>query len=265
MPTGFLRGVEGMSTIWKAGSRVVCLVVLASLPMAAQAGTPSHKELASSSPHDDPYMVCETGKRQSPINIDMPLQTDKQETLKFRYKPSKLHVVHDGHSAQAVHEADSKVLWQGRAYPLLQFHAHAPSEHLLEGLAYPMELHLVHKHAEGHVVVIGLLVKIGAKNEELARAGDWIEQRLGHRLPEKGEEISGALELDVSKILPKNTSHYYLYQGSLTTPPCTEGVQWIVLKEPIEVSDQQVRRFLRSYGHTARPAQPLHGREIKED
>ncbi len=248
----------------KAWCGVVVLGLLMTLSIAAQGGAPSHREAAPTSPHGDPYLECETGTWQSPINLDMPLYIDTHDDLVFRYKPLNMRVVHDGHSVQMVHHADSVVHWKGRSYQLLQLHFHDPSEHLLEGVPYPMEMHLVHKDAQGHVLVIGVFLKLGSENQELAKAGAWIKQRLGHRLPEEGEEVSGRLIMDVTHLLPADTSHYYEYEGSLTTPPCTEGVQWVVLKEPIEISERQVDRFVRAYGPTARAAQPLHGRQVKE-
>jgi carbonic anhydrase len=109
---------------------------------------------------------------------------------------------------------------------------------------------------------VGVLIQLGSENHEIIRAGDWIQRNLGHRTVKAGEEVTGEFMLDVMKLLPQNQSHYFTYEGSLTTAPCTEGVTWVVLKQPIEVSQEQVRRFVRAYGHTAREIQSLEGREI---
>ena len=154
------------------------------------------------------------------------------------------------------------VIYRGAPYQLLQLHFHEPSEHHLDGIPYAMEMHLVHKNSQGQILVVGVLIQQGQENQELRHAGDWIRQQLGHRTPEKGEEASGHFLLDVMKLLPPDNSHYFTYEGSLTTAPCTEGVTWVVLQEPIEVSPKQVERFVRAYGHTARQVQSLEGREI---
>jgi len=200
------------------------------------------------------------GEAQSPIDLRMPVYA-AHEDLVFAYKPTELHLIHNGHSVRVVHEAESHLRWEGRSYRLLQFHLHEPSEHWVNGAAYPMEMHLVHKDAKGHVLVIAVLIELGAENQEMDRAGRWVQQHLDHRLPEAREELRGTLNMDIMKILPADTTNFYTYDGSLTTPPCMEGVRWIVLKEPIQFSRVQVDRFVLAYGHTARLVQPLHGRE----
>ena len=115
---------------------------------------------------------------------------------------------------------------------------------------------------KGKLLVIGILAQEGEEHKELAQAGAWVEQQVGHRMLKSGEEVAGTYKLNLRKVLPKDQEHFYAYGGSLTTPPCTEGVQWIVLKEPIELSGDQIHRFIRAYGPIARPVQPLHKREI---
>jgi len=126
-----------------------------------------------------------------------------------------------------------------------------------------MEMHLVHKSSEGKLLVIGVLAQEGEEHTELARAGDWVEEQIGHRMLQAGEEVAGGYQLDLMKLLPENREHFYAYGGSLTTPPCTEGVQWIVFKDSIQVSKEQISRFVRAYGPIARPVQPLRNREIE--
>jgi hypothetical protein len=99
--------------------------------------------------------------------------------------------------------------------------------------------------------------------EEITLAGAWVEQQVGHRMLQSGEEVAGEYQFNPMKVLPKDREHFYAYGGSLTTPPCTEGVQWIVFKETIELSREQLDRFMRAYGPIARPVQPLHDREIQ--
>ena len=226
-------------------------------------GTSLHpQEPRQPSGEHDPYLVCEQGQRQSPINIVTSEYTGKRHDLVFRYQPGAIHIVHDGHSFKGLSNSNRMVVFDGQPYQFLQGHFHDPSEHHLDGVSYAMELHLVHKDSEGKLLVVGVLVREGEEHKELALAGAWIQKQIGHRMLKPGEEVAGAYQFDLMKVLPKDLEHFYAYGGSLTTPPCTEGVQWIVLKEPIELSKAQIDRFMQAYGPIARPVQPLHHREI---
>jgi carbonic anhydrase len=212
---------------------------------------------------DAGYMVCEKGREQSPIDVKTFQDPQAPSPLVFHYQSSPVHVVNNGHTVQVNYKAGSTVLYNGEEYELRQFHFHDPSEHHIDGKTYPMEMHLVHQSRSGHLLVIGVLVQIGEENRILDEAGKWVEQKLGHRVPIEGEDIRSGLVLNVKDLLPKDTSHFYSYHGSLTTPPCSEGVQWIILKEHIEVSEQQVQRFVSTIGTNARPIQLPSGRLIE--
>ncbi|MEO8325533.1 MAG: carbonic anhydrase family protein [Nitrospirota bacterium] len=212
---------------------------------------------------DAGYMVCEKGREQSPIDVKTSQDSETQSPLVFHYQSSPVHVVNNSHTVQVNYKAGSMVLFNGQEYELRQFHFHDPSEHHIDGKSYPIEMHLVHQSPSGHLLVIGVLIQSGEQNPILDQAGKWIEQKLGHRIPIEGEDIRSGLILNVKDLLPKNTSHFYSYHGSLTTPPCSEGVQWIILKEPLEVSEQQVQRFVNTIGHNARPIQLPSGRLIE--
>ncbi len=243
--------------------RGIVFAVLCFLPSVVFGGSsPSHAS-GQTSGKSDPFLVCEQGKRQSPINIVTWEHEDMHHDLVFRYKPMAMHVVHDGHSFKGLSESNSLVLLDGHSYQFLQLHFHDPSEHHIDGVGYAMELHLVHKDSEGKLLVIGVLVQEGEEHQELAQAGAWIEKQVGHRMLQAGEEVAGAYRFNLMKVLPENREHFYAYSGSLTTPPCTEGVQWIVFKEPIEMSREQLDRFIEAYGPIARPIQPLRKREIE--
>jgi carbonic anhydrase len=241
----------------------IILVALCLFPSTVFGNSSHHQESAKTSGKDDPYLACEQGKRQSPINIVTPAHEDRHHDLVFRYQPTAMHVVHDGHSYKGLSASNSLVLFDGQSYQFLQFHFHDPSEHQIDGTSYPMEMHLVHKDSEGKLLVIGVLAQEGEEHNEINLAGAWVEEQVGHRMLQSGEEIAGAYQFDLMKVLPKDRDHFYAYSGSLTTPPCTEGVQWIVLKEPIELSGDQIHRFIRAYGPIARPVQPLRDREIE--
>ncbi len=203
------------------------------------------------------YQTCETGNRQSPINITMAHHGDHHQKLEFHYQTSQLHEMNNGHTIQVSHVSGCRVDLNDRKYKLRQFHFHAPSEHHIEGKAFPMEMHLVHQDNDGHILVIAVMMETDATQPVLRKLWKW--------LPEQREkEVSIPLELSLTEILPTNT-HHFTYSGSLTTPPCTEGVQWIVLKEPMHVTQQDVDQFVHIIGHNARPIQPLRHRHIHEE
>lgn len=255
--------VDGRSTTTNVLQRGIILVALWLVPSGVFGGAPHHQESEQASGENDPYLVCEQGQRQSPINIVTSEHEGERHDLVFRYQPTPVHIVHDGHSFQGLSESPRIVLFNGHSYQFLQAHFHDPSEHHIDGVSYAMELHLVHKDSEGKLLVVGVLAREGEEQKELAQLGAWVEQQIGHRMVQPGEEVAGAYQVDLMKILPKDRNNFYAYSGSLTTPPCTEGVQWIVLKEPIELSKAQIDRFMKAYGPIARPVQPLHNRKIE--
>ena len=203
------------------------------------------------------YMTCETGDRQSPINISMAKHGQHHSTLTFRYHPSHVHELNNGHTIQVSHTSGCEADLNHHTYKLRQFHFHAPSEHHIENQVFPMEMHLVHQDQQGHVLVIAVMMKTDASSPILSKLWNWLPDQLG-------KEVSVPLELSIADLLPTNT-HHYSYSGSLTTPPCTEGVQWIVLKEPMHIAEKDVERFVHIIGHNARPIQPLHDRSVEEE
>ena len=255
------------------------LITLVIGPVHAQNLTSKEQETSSSIVHEDnlqahwdylgvegpehwgmltnDYMTCETGHRQSPINITMTHHGDHQQKLVFHYQTSVLHELNNGHTIQVSHVSGCRVDLNERAYKLRQFHFHAPSEHHIEGKAFPMEMHLVHQDERGHVLVLAVMLEADTPRPVLAKLWDWVPDQVG-------QEVPIPLELSIADILPTNT-HHYTYSGSLTTPPCTEGVKWIVLKEPIHIAQQDVDRFVDIIGQNARPIQPLEGRHIDDD
>ncbi len=202
------------------------------------------------------YMACEAGSHQSPIDISMPRHTQQQERLVFQYQSGLVRALDNGHTIQVNVPTGNEVHLNGRIYYLSQFHFHDPSEHHVDGRTYPMEIHLVHRDQTGHVVVIGLLVETGSSNQSLVE--------LWAMLPIKAGELGSEHQFNPQDIIPSN-SHHFSYHGSLTTPPCTEGVQWIVVRDPILMSAQQIAQFASIIGKNARPVQPLHGRRIQNE
>lgn len=203
------------------------------------------------------YMTCEAGSKQSPIDIPLQGLSHRQETLEFHYKTSELYEINNGHTVQVSHKTGCHVAVNKRAYNLRQFHFHEPSEHHFDGKAFPMEMHLVHQDATGHILVIAVMMEPGSEHPVLKNLWDWLPDQIG-------KETSVPIQVSLRKILPANTEHYS-YSGSLTTPPCSEGVQWIVLTESIQISKQSLRKFSAIIGDNARPVQSLGNRHIEKN
>jgi carbonic anhydrase len=140
-------------------------------------------------------------------------------------------------------------------YELLQLHFHAPSEHTIEGVHYPVEMHLVHKSSQGELAVLGVFFEEGDHHAALDSLTQNLPAQEGEAFEPEGVSI------DVSDLLPE-TGSFYRYPGSLTTPPCSEGVLWTVLIDPVEISEEQCSGFTSALGRNNRPVQPLHEREV---
>lgn len=201
------------------------------------------------------YAACKLGKNQSPVNIAA-TKPSKLSPIKFNYKNSPLKIIDNGHTIQANLASGSSISVNGKKYNLIQIHFHQPSEETVDGKAYPMNAHLVHKNAEGKLAVVGVFMKEGKENAFVKTLWSNIPQQ-------KGKEIAVSnVSINLAKFLPKN-KHYYSYTGSLTTPPCSEEVTWMVLRTPIEMSKEQIASFGKYYSNNARPVQPLNDRVIK--
>jgi carbonic anhydrase len=213
-------------------------------------GGPSHwGELKSD------FATCAKGQRQSPIDIRGGLKVDLP-AIKFDYRPVGFGVVDNGHTIQANLQPGNAIEINGRRYDLLQFHFHRPSEERINGRQYEMVVHLVHKDPEGRLAVIAVLVEQGRSHA--------VVQSVWNSLPlEKNDELASPVQIDLNQLLPEDR-RYYTYMGSLTTPPCTEGVLWLVLKQPASFSPEQIGLFARLYPMNARPIQQAAGRTIKE-
>jgi carbonic anhydrase len=201
------------------------------------------------------FATCASGKRQSPIDIRDGIKVEL-EALQFSYKPGGFRVIDNGHTVQVNVDPGNRIVVQGRQFELSQFHFHRPSEERIDGRRFDMVVHLVHKDAEGRLAVVAVLLESGSAHA--------VVQSVWNNLPlEKGEEVAAQTTLDPGALLPAERS-YFTYMGSLTTPPCSEGVLWMVLKNPVPISAQQIGIFARLYPMNARPVQSASGRLIKE-
>jgi len=202
---------------------------------------------------DPAFRMCGEGRNQSPVNIAGAVKAELAP-LKFMENGRVTALEHNGHTVKATVEGDAGIEMDGRRFTLKQFHFHAPSENAVDGRLYPMEIHFVHADRDGNLAVIGVFVKKGAENAALAR--------LWKVLPQKKDEKTAPENAAATALLPKDRS-YFRFNGSLTTPPCTEGVRWFVMKTPIEASEAQIKAFETVMGHANnRPVQPLNARVI---
>ena len=252
-------------------SRSVELVVIATvsvalfapgLPARAAHDTPHWSYSGSTGPthwsaleHD--YSSCGIGGTQSPIDIrDEDVRKSDLPTIEFRYKPSPLRIIDNGHTIQVNYPPGSFIKVGDKDYELLQFHFHKPSEEEVNGRSYDMVAHLVHRDSAGHLAVVAVLLEAGHEENALLRT-------LWNNLPKtkEAERTVQGVSIDASDLLPASHA-YYTFAGSLTTPPCSEGVTWFVLQHPTGVSNDEVARFGKLYPRNARPVQPLNGREI---
>lgn len=201
------------------------------------------------------YSKCDIGERQSPIDIRDGLRVDLNPVT-FDYKPSRFNVLDNGHTIQVAVGAGNYISLLGHSYELLQFHFHKPSEERINGKGFEMVVHLVHKDGEGKLAVVAVLLERGQ--------AQGLIQTVWNNLPlEKNEPVQPLVTIDLGQLLPQQRE-YYTYMGSLTTPPCTEGVLWIVMKQPVQISPEQLAIFGRLYPMNARPVQKTSGRVIKE-
>jgi carbonic anhydrase len=201
------------------------------------------------------FATCATGSRQSPIDIRSGVKVDL-EPIQFDYRPTGFSVVDNGHTIQVNLGGGNSIEVQGRRFDLLQFHFHRPSEERVNGRQFDMVAHLVHKDPEGRLAVVAVLLDRGSVQP--------LVQTIWNNLPlEKGTEQVVRSELDMNQLLPADR-RYFTYMGSLTTPPCSEGVLWMVLQQPVPVATEQVNVFSRLYPMNARPIQQAGGRLIKQ-
>jgi carbonic anhydrase len=205
---------------------------------------------------DSSFAACSIGHLQSPIDIRDAKPADLP-ALKIDYSAVPLNIIDNGHSIQVNYAPGSTLTVGDHVYTLKQFHFHHPAEEQINGKKYDLVAHLVHADAEGHLAVIAILFKKGAANPLL----DTVWKNVPSE-KEKAHEVTGT-SVNVKDLLPGNLG-YYTFAGSLTAPPCSEGVTWFVLKNPASVSEEELATFTKYYPMNARPLQPVNGREIKE-
>jgi carbonic anhydrase len=197
------------------------------------------------------FSLASRGKEQSPVEISG-ATPEKLPELKLDYIDCPVEVIDTGHLFFA-HALDGEIAGgslsiDGSSYTLKSFHFHCPAEHLIEGERYKAELHLVHKNQKGELLVLAVLFCP-------LKEGEVTHTLLNPTSPPE--------RFNASLLLPTDTSKYYTYPGSLTTPPCTEGVKWVILKDVAAITEAQIEQLTDRYGANSRPTQPLNGRVVR--
>lgn len=254
-----------MGTDWATFAVRILAVIAVPVVAHAQWKTPwSYNKGAADGPDrwgqlDPDYAVCAGGKAQSPIDIRAAQKADVP-ALRFVNVSGPVNIINNGFTAVRVNyrAGNGNLLMVGtKRYELTQFHFHHPSEEYLDGKPSEMGLHLMYKADDGEIAAVAVMLRAGHANATV--------QTLWAHMPDSpgDEHLVPGVEIDPATLLPPDTAHY-TYQGSLTAPPCTEGVRWFVLKTPIDVSPDQIKAFAKLYPHNVRPIQPLNGRIVQE-
>jgi carbonic anhydrase len=238
----------------------LCTAVLFTSGSAFAAGDPPHWSYSGhGAPEhwgdlDPAFAACKSGKNQSPIDLKGFIEAELPP-IGIAYETEASEILNNGHTIQVNVAPGSKITLDETAFELKQFHFHSPSENTIEGRPFDLEAHFVHADAEGNLAVIGVMFKEGAANLTLAEL--WKE------MPKQaGEKAALKSKADPNLLLPADRD-YYRFNGSLTTPPCTEGVRWLVMKQPLTLSKGQVDAFLAVMHHeNNRPVQPVHARPV---
>lgn len=216
------------------------------------------------------YPDCDNAE-QSPIDIST-VSVDYLDVIPFDYLDSALNIFNNGHTIQATYDAGSTIFMDNVSYELKQFHFHAPSEHTINGQPFPMELHLVHQSDEGAYAVVGVMLGVAentdqpgaiaslSDNPALAPVFANLPTEVSHDNPPTPHTVEG-VTISAADFLPADQT-YFTYDGSFTTPPCTEGVKWYVLTQPVGISQAQLDAYTALHSNTARPPQPLGEREV---
>jgi carbonic anhydrase len=200
------------------------------------------------------FEMCAKGKNQSPIDLDGFIESSLMP-ISFNYASGASNIVNNGHTIQVNFAKGSTMAVDGQTFELKQFHFHAPSENHIGGKSFPMEAHLVHADEAGNLAVVAVMYVEGKENTAV--------KKLWNEMPKMaGGQNMLSEKINASQIMPKN-KEYYRFNGSLTTPPCTEGVKWLVLKKYVSVSKEQVDAFSHVMHHpNNRPVQPVNARPV---
>lgn len=200
------------------------------------------------------YKACQAGLQQSPIDLRGGIEAELA-AVDIRYRPIPLTILNNGHTIQVDAVSGNSISLDGEEFELKQFHFHHPSEHTVDGEVFPMEVHFVHANGRGELAVLGVFLKEGTESSLLRPVWENMPYQKAN-----ARTISG-VEVDIAGILPSDRA-MFRYFGSLTTPPCSEIVKWVVFQEPMEASREQISEFKNLFPLNARPVQPLNRRFV---
>ncbi len=203
----------------------------------------------------DDFKLCKEGRKQSPVDISAATVTSR-EKLEIQYADTPITITNNGHTVKVDYADGSHVIFNDKKFSLKQFHFHARSEHTLGGRDFPLEAHFVHQSDDGQLAVVGVLFEKGTEHPVLGEV-------FAHLPKIDGEtRILRKKMINAAALLPQQRN-FYAYTGSLTTPPCTEGVQWLVMAEPVSIGENQLQAFMEIFDHNYRPVQPINGRVVR--
>ncbi len=202
---------------------------------------------------DDSYKKCSTGKSQSPININTQITKPSKDKLAIKYYADSTHIINTKHSVKLNFAKQSSISFNKNNYKLIQAHFHTPSENKINNKSFPLELHLVHQDNKGNLLVIGVFFNEGNFHNEL--------HKIITNIPSGKYETKPLKNINIKQLLPEKNG-YFSFTGSLTTPPCTENVQWLVLKDQLQASKEQIHALNKIMQNNARSIQPLNHRTI---
>ncbi len=194
---------------------------------------------------------------QSPVNISTQEAIEAElSDIRYEYEPFPMKIVDNGHTVQVYGTESSFITVEGKRYQFRQFHFHYPSEHTIDGKRHPLEMHLVHQEeGTSNLAVLAVFIEEGTADNP------FLEKVFTQIPAQKEEEVQTEVQLMLSDYVPPSQAHY-TYIGSLTTPPCTVGVDWIVFREPLQASEEQIAKFSALYANNARPVQALNNRRV---
>lgn len=195
------------------------------------------------------YRACRAGSNQSPIDIDNAIEAEVTE-VEINYQPIPLQILNNGRTIQVNAPSGNYIVLDDEEFELKQFHFHHPSEHTVDGRTFPMEAHFVHQNDRDEYVVLGVFLKEGAENIAFRPVWDAMPKQ------QSDEQTVSNVQIDLNALLPSERASYR-YFGSLTTPPCSETVEWILFEAPMELSTAQIAAFEEIFSLNARPVQPL--------
>lgn len=202
----------------------------------------------------DAYLDCQLGREQSPIDLNSPIRSRELRPIKHAYRKSHIRLFNDGNTIRAEYEQGSRLFFKELEYKLTQLVFHIPSEHTLDGIPFDMELHLMHRNSKGENLILAIFIEEGNKSQAEFK-------KFWHTLPRKKSSYGAQVVVNAANFFPRDRI-YFSYMGSLSSPPCSENVQWVLFRQSIKVSGKHIDEFISIFRNNARPIQGINKRSI---